>query len=106
MFVLPGDADPPEAWRAIPELPENVTVCFSSNPEPEVLLRGGRAITTVSASMWYGETDAFGIRVIGRSQDGIEQFRIGIVSRAKYEESRRMASLSSSSDEDFLNLSV
>ena len=106
VFVLPGDADPPEAWRAIPELPENVTVCFSSNPEPEVLLRGGRAITTVSASMWYGETDAFGIRVIGRSQDGIEPFRIGIVSRAKYEESRRMASLSSSSDEDFLNLSV
>src|SRR5687768_11547436 len=23
VFVLPGDADPPEAWRSIPDLPEN-----------------------------------------------------------------------------------
>ncbi len=106
VFVLPGDADPPEAWRSIPELPENVTVCFSSNPEPEVLTRSERVITTVSASMWYGETDAFGIRVIGRGLDGIEPFRIGIVSRAKYEESRRMASLSSSNEEDFLSVSA
>lgn len=106
VFVLPGDADPAEAWRSIPELPDNVTVCYSSNPEPEVLARGERVITTVSASMWYGETDAFGIRVIGRGQDGIEPFRVGIVSRAKYEESRRMASLSSSNEEDFLNVSA
>ncbi len=106
VFVLPGDADPPEAWRSIPEMPANVTVCFSSNPEPEVLTQDDHVITTVSASMWYGETDAFGIRVIGRAADGIEPFRIGIVSRAKYDESRRMASLSASSDEDFLNVSA
>jgi len=106
VFVLPGDADPPEAWRSIPEMPTNVTVCFSSNPEPEMLTRGDHVITTVSASMWYGETDAFGIRVIGRSESGIEPFRVGVVSRAKYDESRRMASLSASSDEDFLNVSV
>lgn len=105
VFVLPGDADPPEAWRAIPEIPDNVTVCFSSNPEPESLLQNGRTITTVSASMWYGETDSFGIRVIGRAEDGLDPFRIGIVSRAKYDESRRMATLTSSSDDDFLNIS-
>lgn len=104
VYVLPGDADPPEAWRTIPEMPDNVTVCFSSNPEPEYLERNGRIITTVSASMWYGETDSFGIRVIGRSEDGVEPFRVGIVSRAKYDESRRMAALSASTDDDFLNV--
>lgn len=106
VYVLPGDADPPEAWRAIPEMPDNVHMCFSSNPEPEFLVRNGGVITSVSSSMWYGETDAFGIRVIGRSADGLDPFRIGIVSRAKYEESRRMASLTSSSDDDFLQMDV
>ncbi len=104
VFVLPGDADPPEAWRTIPEMPDNVTVCFSSNPEPDYLERNGRIITTVSASMWYGETDSLGIRVIGRGDDGVDPFRIGIVSRAKYDESRRMAALTASTDDDFLNL--
>jgi len=106
VFVLPGDADPAEAWRSIPELPDNVTVCYSSSAEPKVLSRNGRVITTVSVSMWYGETDAFGIRVIGRSEDGQEPYRIGVVSKAKYDESRRMAALSSSTDDDFLNVSI
>lgn len=104
VFVLPGDADPPEAWRSIPEMPENVTVCYSSNPEPEALRKNGFVTTTVSASMWYGETDSFGIRVIGRGEDTVNPFRIGIVSRAKYDESRRMAALTASGDDDFLNV--
>ncbi|MEP3477785.1 MAG: hypothetical protein ABJZ55_00915 [Fuerstiella sp.] len=104
VFVIPGDADPAEAWRAIPEMPENVTICYSSNPEPETLIRNKRMITAVSASMWYGATDAFGIRVVGRGDDGLDPFRIGIVSRAKYDESRRMAAMSAASDEDFLNV--
>lgn len=104
VFVIPGDADPAEAWRAIPEMPENVTICYSSNPEPETLIRGKRMITAVSGSMWYGETDAFGIRVIGRGEDGLDPFRIGIVSQAKYDESRRMAAMTAASDEDFLNV--
>lgn len=104
VFVIPGDADPAEAWRAIPEMPENVTICYSSNPEPETLIRNKRMITAVSASMWYGATDAFGIRVVGRSDDGLDPFRVGIVSRAKYDESRRMAAMSAASDEDFLNV--
>lgn len=104
VFVIPGDADPAEAWRAIPEMPENVTICYSSNPEPETLIRNKRMITAVSASMWYGATDAFGIRVVGRGTDGLDPFRIGIVSRAKYDESRRMAAMSAANDEDFLNV--
>ena len=102
VFVLTGDLDPPEAWRAIPEMPPNVTVCYSSNPEPTELTRGGRTIATVTASMWYGETDAFGIRIISRSEDGIEPFRIGVVSRAKYDESRRMASLTADESGELL----
>lgn len=104
VFVIPGDADPAEAWRAIPEMPENVTICYSSNPEPETLIRNKRMMTAVSASMWYGATDAFGIRVVGRGADGLDPFRIGIVSQAKYDESRRMAAMSAASDEDFLNV--
>ncbi|MEO2035646.1 MAG: hypothetical protein ABGZ35_26505 [Planctomycetaceae bacterium] len=104
VYVLPGDADPPEAWRAIPRLPDNVHVCFSSSPEPFNVKRGKRTIATVSASMWYGETDAFGIRVIHSSPDGIEPFRIGTVSRARYDESRRMASLTAAAEDNLISL--
>ena len=85
-------------------MPDNVTVCYSTNPEPERLVQNNRTVATFSASMWYGETDSFGIRVIGKSADGINPFRIGITSKAKYDESRRMADLTSSTHEDFLNL--
>lgn len=104
VYVLPGDTDPPEAWRAIPRLPDNVHVCFSSSPEPFHVKRGKRTIATVSASMWYGETDVFGIRVIHSSPDGIEPFRIGTVSRARYDESRRMASLTASAEDNLISL--
>ena len=93
VFVLPGDSDPPEAWRAIPEMPDNVVVCYSSNPEPEELYVRDRLATTLSSSMWFGEADAFGIRVLAKGSDGIKPFRIGVVSKAKYEESRRMAAM-------------
>lgn len=104
VFVLPGDTDPAEAWRAIPELPENVQVCYSSNPEPVAMQRGTRTVATVSASMWYGETDAFGIRVIHSSPDGVEPFRIGTVSRARFDESRRMARLTESVEDSLISL--
>jgi hypothetical protein len=100
VFVLPGDADPPEAWRAIPEMPENVTVCYSSSPEPMELYIKDHLATTVSASMWLGEADDFGIRVIAQGGTGVQPFRIGIVSKAKYEESRKMASLAASASDE------
>ena len=102
VFVLPGDADPPEAWRAIPELPENVTVCYSSSPEPMELYIKDHLATTVSASMWFGEVDDFGIRVIARGGGGVQPFRIGVVSKAKFEEARRMASMAASASDEAL----
>ena len=39
--------------------------------------------------------------MISRSADGIDPFRIGIVSRAKYDESRRMAALTASTEDEF-----
>ena len=105
VFVLPGDTDPPEAWRAIPELPDNVHICFSSGPEPFEHKCGQQTIATVSACMWYGETDAFGIRVIHSRSGEIEPFRIGTVSRPKYDESQRMATLTASTEDNLINFS-
>lgn len=102
VFVLPGDADPPEAWRSIPELPENVTVCYSSSPEPMELYIKDHLATTVSASMWLGAEDDFGIRVIAKGGEGVQPFRIGVVSKAKFEESRRMASMAASASDETL----
>lgn len=106
VFVLPGDADPPEAWRAIPEMPDNVTVCYSSNPEPMELFIKDQLATTVSASMWLGEADDFGIRVLAQGGGDVQPFRIGVVSKAKYEESRRMASLAASASDETIAASL
>ncbi|MCA9012948.1 MAG: hypothetical protein KDB01_24520 [Planctomycetaceae bacterium] len=106
VFVLPGDSDPPEAWRGIPEMPDNVVVCYSSNPEPEELYVKDRLATTISSSIWFGEADAFGIQVIAKVTDGIQPFRIGVVSKSKYEESRRMAAMAASASDETLSASV
>ena len=106
VFVLPGDSDPPEAWRAIADLPDNVVVCHSSNPEPEELFVKEHLATTVSSSMWFGEADAFGIRVLPKDRDGIRPFRIGVVSKAKYEEARRMASMAASASDETIAASL
>ncbi|MBL8812663.1 MAG: hypothetical protein JNM43_21035 [Planctomycetaceae bacterium] len=106
VFVLPGDADPPEAWRAIPELPENVTVCYSSSPEPMELYLNDELATTVSASIWFGEADDFGIQVLAKGGEGVQPFRIGVVSKAKYEEARRMAAMAASASDEVLSSSL
>ncbi|MBL8816905.1 MAG: hypothetical protein JNL58_12825 [Planctomyces sp.] len=102
VFVLPGDTDPPEAWRQIPEMPGNVTICYSSNPEPAEFLRGDKVIATISSSMWYGEKDAFGIQVIAQSVSGIQPFRIGLVSESKFEEAERMAAMAAESSDELI----
>ena len=106
VYVLPGDSDPPEAWRAIPEMPDNVVVCYSSNPEPEELYVKDHLATTISSSIWFGDADAFGIRVLKKGSDGIQPFRIGVVSKAKYEESRRMAAMAASASDETLAASL
>ncbi len=102
VFVLPGEGDPPESWRKIPEMPDNVTVCYPSSPEPEYLVRDDEAVASVSSSMWYGAADSFGIQVIGRSDTGRDPVRIGVVSRARFDESRKMESLKGAADEELL----
>ena len=102
VFVLPGEGDPPEAWRKIPEMPGNVIVCYPSSTEPEYLVRDEEAVTAVSSSMWYGAADAFGIQVIGRSDTGTDPVRVGVVSRARFDESRKMESLKGAADDELL----
>jgi hypothetical protein len=52
--------------------------------------------------MWFGEVDDFGIRVIARGGGGVQPFRIGVVSKAKFEEARRMASMAASASDEAL----
>ncbi|MCA9062639.1 MAG: hypothetical protein KDA96_06255 [Planctomycetaceae bacterium] len=107
VFVIPGDSDPPEAWRSIPDLPPNVAVAYSSNPEPlELVNEDGLVLTTVAASAWYGERDAFGIRVIAAADDEHQPFRISVISEAKFEEARRMAAVSGEVSDELLAASL
>jgi len=105
VFVLPGDSDPPEAWRAIADLPENVTVCFSSSSEPAVLEVSGRQVLAVSASMWLGHTDDFGIQVISSGSEDLQPFRIGVISQARCDERQRMRALAAATTDDALTRS-
>jgi hypothetical protein len=102
VFVIPGDSDPPEAWRSIPDLPDNVTVCYTSSTEPAVLEINQQPVLTISASMWLGQTDDFGIQVIAAGGDTLQPFRIGLISRARCEERQRMAALAASASDDAL----
>ena len=51
VFVLPGYADPPSAWRAIPGLPESVTVLCSASGSAVDVQRGEALLATVSAGL-------------------------------------------------------
>jgi len=104
VVVIPGVTDPPEAWRSIPELPDNVSVAYSSASDPVAVTRGDQTIATVAASLWYGETDSFGIQVVSNSDEVIQPFRIGTVSEAGYHEARRMAELTREQEADDLAL--
>lgn len=78
VFVTPGELDPPEAWQAIPELPDNVTVCYPSNPEPVAVMRDGKVIATIANSLFYGEADHFGIKSSPVTGDR-RPYRIGML---------------------------
>jgi hypothetical protein len=102
VFVIPGDTDPAEAWRAIPELPDNVSICYSSSPEPEELVVDDQSVTLISSSTWLGNVDDFGIQVIAKGGESIQPFRIGVISRARFEESRRVAAIAATAGDDVL----
>lgn len=48
VFIMPGEADPPQAWNAICHLPENVTVFRHRTEEPVAVVRAGRLIATIA----------------------------------------------------------
>ncbi len=54
VFVLPGRSDPISAWRAIPNLPNNVTLLAAEESDedepttPVAMLRDGRVIATIT----------------------------------------------------------
>lgn len=102
VFVIPGDTDPAEAWRAIPELPDNVAICYSSSPEPEELVVDDQPVTLISSSMWLGNVDDFGIQVIAKGGESVQPFRIGVISRARFEESRRIAAIAATAGDEVL----
>jgi hypothetical protein len=49
VFIAPGAADPRAAWRAIKNLPGNVTTLLETNDEPVAVIRDGKVIATVTA---------------------------------------------------------
>lgn len=59
-YVVPGRSDPASAWRAIPRLPGNITLC--DGQEPVAVMRGRTVIATITNGLFPGETDQFGIR--------------------------------------------
>jgi exonuclease SbcD len=48
VFVTPGKIDPPEAWRAVPHLPDNVTLLLHRSEEPVAVIRNERVIATIT----------------------------------------------------------
>ena len=55
VFIMPGEADPAEAWQTFPELPDNVTLFFHAADEPVAVLRDGKVIAAVGGTD-FGES--------------------------------------------------
>ncbi|MFK7818060.1 MAG: exonuclease SbcCD subunit D [Planctomycetaceae bacterium] len=85
VFVTPGEHDPSEAWQAIPELPDNVTVCYPSNPESVAVMRDGKVIATIANNLFYGEADHFGIKSSPTTGDR-RPYRIGMLHASRLAE--------------------
>lgn len=47
VFVVPGDADPPEAWRVFKQLPPNVAILDDERQEPIAIVRHGTALASL-----------------------------------------------------------
>jgi len=50
VFVVPGPADPAQAWRSIPDLPDNVTLFLDGESEPVAVFRDGKVVASVAAA--------------------------------------------------------
>lgn len=49
VFVTPGRADRPEAWRDIPHLPQNVTILFPDDRDSVAVIKNGHVMASVAA---------------------------------------------------------
>jgi len=49
VLVTPGRADPPEAWREIFHLPENVTILYPDDRDSVAVIQDGHVIASVAA---------------------------------------------------------
>lgn len=49
VFVVPGAADPRAAWRAMKNLPDNVTTLLEPNDDPVAVIRDGKVIASVTS---------------------------------------------------------
>ena len=57
VFVAPGTADPAEAWRAISDLPDNVTVFHDAAARPSDFRRGDACVATIAAARRIATSD-------------------------------------------------
>ena len=79
VFVIPDHNSPGDAWRAIPQLPSNLTICDSWSNEPIAVLRDGKVIATISNGRSFEDSDDFGIMVPTVAESPQRQvFRVGV----------------------------
>lgn len=79
VFVIPDHNSPGDAWRAIPQLPSNLTICDSWSSEPIAVIRDGKVIATISNGRTFEDKDDFGIMVPTVSESPQRQvFRVGV----------------------------
>lgn len=57
VFIVPGDADPAEAWQTISDLPENVTVFPDATAQPADFWRSDACLATISVARTLGTAD-------------------------------------------------
>ena len=57
VFVVPGAADPAEAWQAISDLSENVTVFPDATAQPADFWRGDACVATIAVARSIGTAD-------------------------------------------------
>lgn len=78
VFVIPDHNSPGDAWRAIPQLPSNLTICDSWSSEPIAVIREGKVLATISNGRSFEDSDDFGIMVPTVAESPQRQvFRIG-----------------------------
>ena len=80
VFVLPGVTDPSAAWRAIPDVPDNVTTFFRSSGESVAVFREGKVIASVACSTLEKEANQHEASVTsGNGKSGRrDPFRVGV----------------------------